>query len=164
VASNTASRSTATRRNHHELQVFVGVGTLRCSERTDGSEIKKGDIYSRATRSACAAGKSGGARPRGSSSKPERAGRASGLRGEHGSHFGGRNSGIGVSSGLGDIMLGSGHALQQTMFMWNSLTSGGFLPRIIMGTATDRALNNVLCTNTVSNATGTPARAPTACA
>jgi len=77
-----------------------------------------------------------------------------------GSHFGGRNSGIGVSSGLGDIMLGIWDTpYKQTMFMWNSLTSGGFSSGgIIMGNGdTTGALNNVLCTNTVSNATGTPA-------
>jgi predicted porin len=74
-----------------------------------------------------------------------------------GSHFGGRNSGIGVSSGLGDIMLGIWDTpYKQTMFMWNSLTSGGFSSGgIIMGNGdTTGALNNVLCTNTVSNASG----------
>src|SRR5258706_3825083 len=74
-----------------------------------------------------------------------------------GSHFGGRNSGIGVSSGLGDIMLGIWHTrYKQTMFMWNSLTSGGFSSGgIIMGNGdTTGALNNVLCGNTVSNANG----------
>src|SRR6267143_2309140 len=44
-----------------------------------------------------------------------------------GAHFGGRNSGLGVSSELGDIMLGIWDTpYKQTMFMWNSLTSGGF--------------------------------------
>jgi len=49
---------------------------------------------------------------------------------------GGRNSGIGVSSGLGDIMLGNlgKQPYKQTMVHVESLTSGGFSSGgIIMG-------------------------------
>ena len=75
-----------------------------------------------------------------------------------GAHFGGRNSGIGVSSDLGDIMFGIWDTPYKMVYgTWNSLTSGGFSAGgIIMGNGDSTgALTNALCTNTVSNATGT---------
>jgi predicted porin len=75
-----------------------------------------------------------------------------------GAHFGGRNSGLGVSSSLGDVMLGIWDTpYKVAMGTWNSLNSGGFSAAgIIMGNGdTTGALNNALCTNTVSNGTGT---------
>jgi predicted porin len=75
-----------------------------------------------------------------------------------GAHFGGRNSGLGVSSSLGDIMFGIWDTPYKVAYgTWNSLTSGGFSTAgIIMGNGdTTGALPNVLCANTVSNATGT---------
>ena len=75
-----------------------------------------------------------------------------------GAHFGGRNSGLGVSSDLGDIMFGIWDTPYKMVYgTWNSLTSGGFSASgIIMGNGDSTgALTNALCTNTVSNATGT---------
>lgn len=74
-----------------------------------------------------------------------------------GNNWGGRNSGIGISSGMGDIVLGNWDTpYKQTYFVWNSLNSGGFSPGgVIMGMADSTgALNNALCTNTVNNGTG----------
>lgn len=74
-----------------------------------------------------------------------------------GNNWGGRNSGIGISSGAGDIMLGNWDTpYKQTYFVWNSLTTGPFSAGgVIMGMAdTTGALNNTACTNNVSNATG----------
>src|SRR6267378_3193785 len=74
-----------------------------------------------------------------------------------GSHFGGRNSGLGVSSALGDIMFGIWDTpYKVSMFTWNSLTSGGFSAGgIIMGNGdTTGALTNPLCATTVSNTSG----------
>jgi len=74
-----------------------------------------------------------------------------------GSHFGGRNSGLGVSSALGDIMFGIWDTpYKVSMFTWNSLTSGGFSAGgVIVGNGdTTGALTNPLCTTTVSNANG----------
>jgi len=138
VASNTGiTLVRATRRNHHELKVFVGVGTPGVPSVRTAGEIKKGDIYS--------PGNAIGVRGR----EDLGGGTAAWFQLEAGawpdgrldsaastgSHFGGRNSGIGVSSGLGDIMLGIWDTpYKQTMFMWNSLTSGGFSSGgIIMG-------------------------------
>jgi predicted porin len=76
-----------------------------------------------------------------------------------GAHFGGRNSGLGVSSGLGDVMFGIWDTPYKLVYgTWNSLTSGGFSAAgIIMGNGDSTgALTNALCTNTVSNASGTP--------
>src|SRR5213594_1269136 len=74
-----------------------------------------------------------------------------------GSHFGGRNSGLGVSSALGDIMFGIWDTpYKVSMFTWNSLTSGGFSAGgVIVGNGdTTGALTNPLCTTTVGNTTG----------
>ena len=75
-----------------------------------------------------------------------------------GSHFGGRNSGLGVSSELGDIMFGIWDTPYKVAYgTGNLVTSGGFASSgIIMGNGdTTGALTNPLCTNTVSNASGT---------
>ena len=74
-----------------------------------------------------------------------------------GSHFGGRNSGLGVSSELGDIMFGIWDTPYKVAYgTGNLVTSGGFASSgIIMGNGdTTGALNNVLCQTTVSNTTG----------
>jgi predicted porin len=74
-----------------------------------------------------------------------------------GNNWGGRNSGIGISSGIGDIMIGSWDTpYKQVDFLWNSLSSGGFSAGgVIMNMADSTgALNNPLCTNTVNNGTG----------
>lgn len=75
-----------------------------------------------------------------------------------GNNWGGRNSGIGLTTSAGDIMLGNWDTpYKQTYFIYNSLTSGGFSSGgVTMGMAdTTGALNNVACTNTVNNGTGT---------
>jgi len=74
-----------------------------------------------------------------------------------GNNWGGRNSGIGLSSGAGDIMIGNWDTpYKQTYFVWNSITSGGFSAGgTIMGMADSTgALNNVACATAVSNANG----------
>ena len=74
-----------------------------------------------------------------------------------GNNWGGRNSGIGISSGAGDIMIGNWDTpYKQTYFVWNSINSGGFSAGgITMGMADSTgALNNTACANAVSNATG----------
>ncbi len=74
-----------------------------------------------------------------------------------GQHFGGRNSGLGVSSGLGDIMWGGWDQPYKVAYgAWNSLTSGGFSAAgIIMGNGdTTGALTNPACTTAVSNTAG----------
>ena len=74
-----------------------------------------------------------------------------------GSHFGGRNSGLGVSSELGDIMFGIWDTPYKVAYgTGNLVTSGGFASSgIIMGNGdTTGALANPVCTNTVSNAAG----------
>ncbi len=75
-----------------------------------------------------------------------------------GSHFGGRNSGLGVSSELGDIMFGMWDTPYKVVYgTGNLVTSGGFASSgIIMGNGdTTGALTNPLCTTTVNNGTGT---------
>src|SRR5713101_9878074 len=75
-----------------------------------------------------------------------------------GSHFGGRNSGLGVSSDIGDIMFGIWDTPYKVVYgKGNLVTSGGFASSgIIMGNGdTTGALTNPLCTNIVSNAVGT---------
>jgi len=75
-----------------------------------------------------------------------------------GNNWGGRNSAIGFSSSIGDILVGIWDTpYKQTFGVWNSVTSGGnSAAGITLGNGdTTGALNNVLCTNTVSNATGT---------
>ncbi len=75
-----------------------------------------------------------------------------------GSHFGGRNSGLGVSSELGDIMFGIWDTPYKVAYgTGNLVTSGGFgSSGIIMGNGdTTGALTNPACTNTVGNASGT---------
>lgn len=74
-----------------------------------------------------------------------------------GNNWGGRNSGIGISSGAGDIMIGSWDTpYKQVDFLWNSINSGGFSAGgVIMNMADSTgALNNPLCTNAVNNGTG----------
>src|SRR5437660_8813062 len=75
-----------------------------------------------------------------------------------GSHFGGRNSGLGVSSGLGDIMFGIWDTPYKVAYgTGNLVTSGGFASSgIIMGNGDSTgALANAQCTNIVSNSSGT---------
>src|SRR6266478_5130905 len=74
-----------------------------------------------------------------------------------GAHFGGRNSGLGVSSELGDIMFGIWDTPYKVAYgTANVVNSGGFASSgIIMGNGDSTgALNNALCTNIVSNGTG----------
>jgi predicted porin len=74
-----------------------------------------------------------------------------------GNNWGGRNSGIGISSGIGDIMIGVWDTpYKQVDFVWNSINSGGFSPGgVIMNNGdTTGALNNPLCGATVNNGTG----------
>ena len=74
-----------------------------------------------------------------------------------GSHFGGRNSGLGVSSDLGDIMFGVWDQPYKLVDgIWNSLTSGGFSAAgVIMNNGDSTgALNNALCQTTLSNTSG----------
>jgi predicted porin len=74
-----------------------------------------------------------------------------------GSHFGGRNSGLGVSSELGDIMFGIWDTPYKVAYgTGNLVTSGGFASSgIIMGNGdTTGALANPLCGNVVSNGNG----------
>jgi predicted porin len=74
-----------------------------------------------------------------------------------GNNWGGRNSGIGISSGAGDIMFGVWDTpYKQVDFVWNSINSGGFSAGgVIMNMADSTgALNNQLCTNAVNNGTG----------
>src|SRR5947209_3646486 len=76
-----------------------------------------------------------------------------------GAHFGGRNSGLGVSSELGDIMFGIWDTPYKVAYgTGNLVTSGGFASSgIIMGNGDSTgALGNPLCSNIVSNANGTP--------
>jgi predicted porin len=82
-----------------------------------------------------------------------------------GNNWGGRNSGIGISSGAGDIMLGNWDTpYKQTYFLWNSLTSGGFSAGgITMGMADSTgALNNIGCTGAVTLGTATAGSVTTA--
>src|SRR6266705_6337123 len=77
-----------------------------------------------------------------------------------GQHFGGRNSAVGFSSSWGDVMFGIWDTPYKVAYgTGNLVTSGGFASSgIIMGNGdTTGALNNPLCTNTVSNSSGTPA-------
>jgi predicted porin len=74
-----------------------------------------------------------------------------------GAHFGGRNSGLGVSSELGDIFLGIWDTPYKVAYgTANVVNSGGFASSgIIMGNGdATGALNNALCSNIVSNAGG----------
>lgn len=74
-----------------------------------------------------------------------------------GNNWGGRNSGIGISSGAGDIMIGVWDTpYKQTGFVWNSINSGGFSAGgvIMMQSDSTGALNNPACGNTVNNGTG----------
>jgi len=82
-----------------------------------------------------------------------------------GNNWGGRNSAIGLSSGVGDILLGNWDTPYKVTFgTWNSVTSGGFSSAgIIMGNGdTTGALNNGLCQTTISNTSGSLALAGTA--
>src|SRR5258705_265199 len=75
-----------------------------------------------------------------------------------GAHFGGRNSALGVSSEMGDIVLGIWDTPYKVAYgTGNVLNSGGFASSgIIMGNGDSTgALNNGLCSNIVSNGTGT---------
>jgi predicted porin len=65
-----------------------------------------------------------------------------------GNNWGGRNSAIGISSQIGDILVGNWDTpYKQTFGVWNSVTSGGFSAAgIIVGNGdTTGALNNALC-------------------
>jgi predicted porin len=81
-----------------------------------------------------------------------------------GNNWGGRNSAIGISSGIGDVFLGVWDTpYKQTYGVWNSITSGGFSAAgITMGNGdTTGALASTLpsgvpCASIVNNATGTP--------
>src|SRR5215831_3686080 len=80
-----------------------------------------------------------------------------------GNNWGGRNSAIGITSGIGDIFIGNWDTpYKQTFGVWNSVTSGGFSAAgIIIGQADSTgALNNVLCATAVNNGTGTVTTAP----
>jgi len=74
-----------------------------------------------------------------------------------GNNWGGRNSGLGFSSGIGDILVGIWDTPYKVTYgVWNSVTSGGFSSAgIIMGNGDQTgALNNALCQTTISNTTG----------
>jgi predicted porin len=74
-----------------------------------------------------------------------------------GQHFGGRNSGLGVSSDLGDIMFGIWDQPYKLVDgTWNSLNSGPFSAGgVIMNNGdTTGALNNALCQTTVAPTSG----------
>ena len=74
-----------------------------------------------------------------------------------GNNWGGRNSAVGLTTGVGDIFLGNWDTPYKQVFgVWNSLTSGGFSAAgITMGMSDSTgALNNALCGTTVSNASG----------
>jgi len=74
-----------------------------------------------------------------------------------GQHFGGRNSGVGVSSSWGDVMYGIWDAPYKLAYgTGNVVNSGGFASSgIIMGNGDSTgALPNALCQTTLSNSTG----------
>lgn len=74
-----------------------------------------------------------------------------------GNNWGGRNSAVGLSSHAGDIFLGVWDTPYKQVFgVWNSVNSGGFSAAGITmgGSDSTGALNNVLCSTTVSNASG----------
>jgi predicted porin len=74
-----------------------------------------------------------------------------------GQHFGGRNSAVGFSSVAGDVLFGIWDSPYKVAYgTGNVINSGGFASSgIIMGNGdTTGALPNALCTNTVSNASG----------
>ncbi len=74
-----------------------------------------------------------------------------------GQHFGGRNSGLGISSTWGDVMYGIWDAPYKLAYgTANSITSGPFSAAgIIMGNGdTTGALPNALCQTTLSNSNG----------
>jgi len=132
---------------------------------TTVSEVKKGDIYSPGNalgirgREDLGGGTSAWFQVEMGMNPSERTDTAAVT----GNNWGGRNSAIGVTSGLGDIFLGNWDTpYKQTFGVWNSVTSGGFSPAgIIMGMADSTgALNNVLCATTVSNASGSVTTAP----
>lgn len=80
-----------------------------------------------------------------------------------GNNWGGRNSGIGISSGAGDIMFGVWDTpYKQIDFLWNSISSGGFSAGGVLMNMADStgALNNVLCGSTVSPVSGSVTQAP----
>jgi len=80
-----------------------------------------------------------------------------------GNNWGGRNSAIGISSGIGDVLAGNWDTPYKQVFgVWNSMTSGGFSAAgILMGNGDSTgALTNAACTNTVSNASGSVTTAP----
>ncbi len=74
-----------------------------------------------------------------------------------GQHFGGRNSGLGISSSWGDVMYGIWDAPYKLAYNTaNVVNSGGFASSgIIMGNGdTTGALPNARCTTTISNSSG----------
>src|SRR5437867_3607859 len=82
----------------------------------------------------------------------------------NGAHFGGRNSGLGVSSSWGDIMYGIWDQPYKLAYgTANVITSGPFSAAgIILGNGdTTGALPNSWCTSAVSNTTGSTPFIPT---
>ena len=80
-----------------------------------------------------------------------------------GNQWGGRNSAIGFTSGLGDISWGIwDNPYKQIYGVSNLITSSGFSNAgIILGNGdTTGALNNALCTSTVNNGSGVIATTP----
>src|SRR6267378_1200771 len=76
-----------------------------------------------------------------------------------GSHFGGRNSGVGVSSAGGDVLFGIWDSPYKVAYgTANLVNSGGFASSgIIMGNGdTTGALPNAQCATALNNGTGTP--------
>jgi predicted porin len=74
-----------------------------------------------------------------------------------GNNWGGRNSAVGISSGIGDVLAGNWDTPYKQVFgVWNSMTSGGYSAAgILMGNGDSTgALNNALCQSTVNNGSG----------
>jgi predicted porin len=74
-----------------------------------------------------------------------------------GNNWGGRNSGVGITSSAGDIMMGVWDTpYKQVDFLWNSINSGGFSAGGVLMNMADStgALNNAACQNAVNNGTG----------
>lgn len=81
-----------------------------------------------------------------------------------GNNWGGRNSGIGISSGIGDVLFGNWDTPYKVTYgVWNSITSGGFSAAgVTMGNGDSTGALNPFptCTNTVSNASGSVTTTP----
>ena len=148
------------------LDEFVMVNKFSTSGNGAVAELKKGDIY--------AAGNAMGFRGRedlgGGTAAwfqleigvwPDARMEASATTGNN---WGGRNSGIGISSGAGDVLLGVWDTPYNVTYgVWNSMTSSGLgAAGITMGNGnTTGALPSFLstgvqCNNIVANSSGTP--------